>query len=396
MKAYVIYRKDYVRKDDSRGIYIRVLIGQKKKDYNLKISVTPEFWDEKNLSVKRKHFMALKYNLLIESELKRANDILLDFKIKEQSITFDEFEFRYKKIENGDSFLDFVKLIIEENKHKYADETLRSYNSYLTKLQKYKPDISFKEINSLEFSRVYERFMFTVLGNSQNTVRKSLSFIKTLLTEAKKRKFIQEVNFDFNIKKLPGTREYLLENEIKKLEETLHNRSLKIYQQRVLEYFLFACYTGLRYIDLKTLKYKHIIIKDIPDKESGKIHKKDFVMKLINKTQRSTGVVVEIPLIKKAKDLLGTGLPDDLVFNIPHNTNYNLYIKEVMEKAGIEKQISSHCARHTFATHCLTLGIPMEVVQKVLGHADIRTTQIYAKIVDSAKVEAMDKWENEM
>ena len=394
MNAIIFLRKDHINKDGTHGIYLRVRINRKKKEYSLKISILPDQWDDENLLVKRKNPLYKKYNLVIESALKKAEEILLEYKINQQSLTFDEFEFRFKKIENRDSFFEFIKQIIEENKHKFADETIRSYNSYLTKLKKYKPDISFNEVNSLEFSRTYERFMATSLGNKQNTVRKSLSFIKTLLGEAKKRKLIQEVNFDFNLKKLPGNREYLLEEEIKQLEETLRNRSLKIYQQRVLEYFLFACYTGLRYLDLKTLKYKHIVVKDVPDKESGKIIKKEFVRKKINKTQRSTGVVVEIPLINRAKDLLGTGLPEELVFNIPHNTNYNLYIKEVMDKAGIDKQISSHCARHTFATHCLTLGIPLEVVQKVLGHADIRTTQIYAKLVDSAKVVAMDKWDD--
>lgn len=394
MKATVFLRKDHIKKDGTNGVYIRVRINRKKKDYSLKIYILPEHWDEDALLVKRKNPLSKKFNLVIESELKKAKDILLEFKIKEIPLTFEEFEFRFKKIENRNSFIDFAKVYINDNKHKYAEETNRSYNSYLTKIEKFKENITFAEINSLEFSRKYEKFMATNLGNTQNTVRKSLSFIKTLLTEAKNRKLIQDIYFDFKIKKLPGNREYLLENEINQLEETLYSNKLKIYQQRVLEYFLFACYTGLRYSDLKTLKYKHIVAKDIPNKKNGKIDKRQFIQKLINKSKRSTGLVVEIPLLKKAKELLGTGEPEQLVFNIPHNTNFNMYIKEVMAIAGIEKKISSHCARHTFATHCLSLGIPLEVVQKILGHADIRTTQVYAKLVDSAKVEAMDKWEN--
>jgi site-specific recombinase XerD len=63
-----------------------------------------------------------------------------------------------------------------------------------------------------------------------------------------------------------------------------------------------------------------------------------------------------------------------------------------MEIAGINKELSFHCARHTFATVALTIGIPVEVVADLLGHENLQTTKIYAKIVDRLKDEQMNKW----
>lgn len=394
MNAYVFLRTNYVKKDGSCGIYLRILIGQKKKDYNLQISIKPELWNTDDLRVKNKHPLAKKYNLIIENEIKKANDILIDSKIGGNDLSFSQFEFLYKKVKNNKSCLDFIIGFIDENRHTYTDETIRSYNSYLTKLKKYKTDLSFDEVNSIEFSKDYSRFMMNRMGNEQNTVRKSLSFIKTVLNSAQEKNLIQEVKFNFKLKKLPGNREYLTENELKSVEVLLQDRRLRVYQLRVLEYFLFSCYTGLRYKDVKTLKYKHFIKKDVQDRVKMKSIQKDFLKKKINKTKRSTGFIVEIPLLKKAAAITGQGLPDEYVFPVAANSNVNLYLKEIMDLAGVQKKISYHCARHTFAVHCATLGIPIEVVQKILGHSDIRTTQIYYKIVDSAKVEAMNKWED--
>jgi len=101
---------------------------------------------------------------------------------------------------------------------------------------------------------------------------------------------------------------------------------------------------------------------------------------------------VKIPLNNRAKKLIDEGFEYQKVFRVATNQVANRYIKELITLAGINKKISFHCARHTFATHSIELGIPIEVICKLLGHKKIATTQIYAKIMDTVKIREMEKW----
>jgi site-specific recombinase XerD len=394
MNALVILRKDYIKKDGTSQLYLRLIIGQKKKDYSLGLHVKHQNWDDKAQKVKTGDPYYKKQNIIINQNLSKAKGIILDARIKDKQLTFKEFELYFRKLENHESFFEFVANEIEEReKIGLASQTLKSYRSYFTKLKTYKTDISFSEANSMEFAANYTQYMREKRQNGTNTLHKNLSFISRMLGIAKEKGLIGEIYFNFEAKALPGKREYLAMQELEKLENLIHDTRLKTYQLKTLEYFLFACYTGLRYSDLKTLKYKEIVYKDVFNEESGKIEPRRFIQKLMNKTANSTGTTVEIPLIKKADKIAGNGLPEQLVFHVNANQVCNRYSKELMELAGIDKNISMHCARHTFATHGLTLGIPIEVVSKLLGHSNLKTTQIYAKIVDSSKVKAMDRWE---
>ena len=101
-----------------------------------------------------------------------------------------------------------------------------------------------------------------------------------------------------------------------------------------------------------------------------------------------------VPLIEKSKHLIGTGFNNQRVFKVSANQVANRNLKDIMTGAGIKKDISFHCARHTFATVGISLGIPIEVISKLLGHKDLQTTQIYAKVMDHVKIMQMDKWNN--
>lgn len=108
-----------------------------------------------------------------------------------------------------------------------------------------------------------------------------------------------------------------------------------------------------------------------------------------------TGELVSIPIIEKTKQLipeLTTSFQNQALFKVYCDQPTNRYLKEIMVKAGISKYISFHCARHTFATVGLNLGIPMSLISKLLGHTDIKTTEIYAKYSTESKTKEMEKW----
>lgn len=156
------------------------------------------------------------------------------------------------------------------------------------------------------------------------------------------------------------TRKYLTKEELRKIREV---EIKDPYVERVRDCFVFACYTGLAYSDLARVK-DHII------KDGDRWVIRDFRVK--------TGTSYNITLLPPAKEILekyNCELP------VISNQKYNMYLKGLASYVGITKTITTHVARHTFATWALSEGVPIEVVSKMLAHTNIKTTQIYAKIL---------------
>jgi integrase len=217
--------------------------------------------------------------------------------------------------------------------------------------------------------------MIESLGNMENTYYKSLAWIKSMLTRAKVKGLIKNNVFEnYPLKQCKGHREFLTMQELKQLE-SMDLKLLPASERNIYNYFLFACYIGLRYTDLKNLRFNEI--KD---------------NKYIQLTMHKTKDIVTIPLSKQAKQLIGEGFENQKVFRVLTNQKSNEYLKEIMKKAKISKSISFHCARHTLATISIEIGIPLEVTSKLLGHTDIKTTQIYARILETKKFNEMERW----
>jgi len=110
--------------------------------------------------------------------------------------------------------------------------------------------------------------------------------------------------------------------------------------------------------------------------------------------QKKTGDVTVIPLADQARELVGEqkkAKADDPVFDFPHGDDvFNSRLLRWVRSAGINKHITSHSARHTFATMLITQGNDLYSVQHLLGHRDIKVTQVYAKLVDARKSAAIN------
>lgn len=169
-------------------------------------------------------------------------------------------------------------------------------------------------------------------------------------------------------------REYLTKEEVKKLVET------ECVNVQVKQAFLFSCFCGLRYGDVKNLMWQNIIT-------TNGITYADITMQ---KTQKSNLV----PLSQQALQYLPERKNNDLVFNLPAISGIEYVLRNWIIKANISKHITFHCARHTFATMALSSGVDLYTTSKLLGHTDVKTTQIYAKIVDAKKTDAVGKIED--
>ena len=176
-----------------------------------------------------------------------------------------------------------------------------------------------------------------------------------------------------NFKEVDGTRMYLTLDEVRKLAQT------DCEYQNIKRAFLFSCLTGLRRSDVLRLKW-------------GDIHKQDDYTRIIF-TQKKTGCLEYLDISAQAAELLGErGKPNECVFPDIHSPSCtNEAIKRWVLRAGINKDITFHCARHTFAVMMLDLGTDIYTVSKLLGHRELSTTQRYAKVLDKNKQKAISK-----
>lgn len=172
-------------------------------------------------------------------------------------------------------------------------------------------------------------------------------------------------------------RKYLTENELEII------RSCKINVQaiaRVRDLFLFQCYTGLAYADFEKFDFE----KDVEERNG-----KYIVADRRKKTNEDYKIVLLTPAIEILKKY-------DYKLPIISNQKYNVSLKVVAQYAGIDKNITTHMGRHTFAVFALNNGVPIEVVAKMLGHTNIRTTQIYAKVLNSEVEKGFDLLESKI
>lgn len=139
--------------------------------------------------------------------------------------------------------------------------------------------------------------------------------------------------------------------------------------------FLFQCYTGLAYVDMRSFDFESMA------KEVDGAYR-------VRNDRVKTGNKYNITLLPQAMDVL-----EKYDFHLPVQEMhvYNRNLQAIQYRAGIETHISSHVARHSFATICLNNNIPIEVVKEFLGHKDIKTTAIYAKILDKTVNKEFDK-----
>lgn len=234
-------------------------------------------------------------------------------------------------------------------------------------------DVPITQVN-YELIRAYKEYLIGEKDLSYNTTIKFLQFTKKITLRAIRAGWLKMDPFDGMSLTLKETdRPYLTEEEL----ESIENKEFKVQRlELVKDLFLFACYTGLSYSDVKKL-------------QKSEIEKSPKGMWWIRTRRQKTNERSQVPLlapamqiIEKYADLKSLDA-EDKVLPVLSNQKLNSYLKEVADFCGIQKKLTFHVARHTFATTItLSNGVPIESVSKMLGHTNLRTTQHYARIVD--------------
>ena len=243
--------------------------------------------------------------------------------------------------------------------------------------QKYKrEDLYLRELN-LNFIQAFHSFLKIDKGMAQNSSTKHLKLLKKIINLAVANSYMSINPFiTYKVEREPVEIDFLDEEELRKI---INFDTPLPRLERAKDMFLFGCFTGLSYIDIKTLTPEHFE-KD----NAGRIW--------IKKRRVKTGVLSRIPLLPIAKLILDKYKGGEKLLPIQDPADINKYLKDIAILCDIKKRITFHTSRHTFAsTVTLANNISLEVVSKMLGHTNTRMTNHYAKLIDKCIGEQMDK-----
>ncbi|MEP7168675.1 MAG: site-specific integrase, partial [Bacteroidota bacterium] len=256
-------------------------------------------------------------------------------------------------------------------------------------------DLLFDHI-TVTWLKSYEHYLKIDLGNGINTVHSNFRSIRRIINLAINEEIISENKNPFKRFKLvleKVKKDFLTEEELMLIQlAPLQRNSMKDHHRNM---YVFSAYAGgLRISDIITLKWRH------------------FDGERILMQTKKTASIVSIKLPSKAMEILeiyqrNDAKPEDFIFPVFRNdvdytnpqrlffaiTNadedVNTDLREIVKIVGLEKKVTFHSARHTFATRALRKGVRIEYVSKLMGHSSIATTQIYAQVVNAELDKAM-------
>lgn len=390
----------YTKKDGTSRFYIRVTLNRKTKKIPLNLYVKPEYYNPNTKRIKEVKELSdvKKNNLYLKDKESEVEQIIIELERRKQPVTFTNILNIYENKEVNGSFIEFARARLESERNILKPRTYQGLVWSLDKLERHFPNVTIYEIDE-DWLDGYRNILIENLGNKQNTIYGSLSMIRKYITLAHKKTIIKTNPFNnFSLEKEDGKKEHLTLDELDKLHKFYINKSFleltkhddrgKTYltglkYQETLQHILISCYTGLRLSDLKALRYKHI--------ENG------MIIMPMAKSRLNKEKTLRIPITKRLKsvlDLDGDKKPTDKIYQgfVRNSSDINPMLRHIMSEVGINKYLTFHCTRHTFAVSALTLGMSIETVSDIMGHSDLKTTQIYAKVIDDKRIEEMSKW----
>jgi site-specific recombinase XerD len=378
----------YKSKTSSKGLaplFMRITVNGKKSEIATGIHLQAKQWNTRTGCVRGTGAETKEMNKRLELLKATALNAYHSFAEKNATVSAGMIKQKMSGQENdGKTLLKLMRWHNETLNRKSRDEvakaTVYKYEILAEKVSTFinrklkQNDINLKDLNHA-FVTDFEMFLKTEHGISHNTAIKYIQFLKKVIHLAIANGWITEDPFrNFRCSLMLKDRGYLTVDELRCIEAK-PIRSNRLHTIR--QVFVFSCYTGLSYADIKGLFCRHIETKGDGSRWI-----------VINRAK--TGVRSAIPLLPKARQILDSYEPpffpdnDRPLMPIISNQKMNAYLKELAELCIIDKHLTFHLARHTFATTVtLTNGVPIETVSKMLGHANLKTTQLYSKVVDT-------------
>ena len=368
----------------------RITLDGEKVKFSLKAEVSENLWDPKAGRVTGQTKEALQLNRYLEGvkgqlishyrNLSESNEVvtatmlrdaLLGYDVKNDTLltVFEEFNDRQEKL---------IGIDIAQSTFNKFDLTFRRLKEFL-KVKLRKSDILLCQIDR-NFVMDFEAYLKTEYKLDTNSSEKLMRILKRITTMCFKNGQMQRDPFcDHKLRKVKKDRGYLTKTE---LESIIAYKPECKRLEKVRDIFLFCCFTGFDYSTTAALVDKNIVVDDNGSKWIATHRIKTKIPSKVKLLNIPLAIIEKYDLKRDANYLLP----------VMSNAKYNLYLKELASACGIEKNVTSHLARHTFATTVTYAnGVSIESISKMLGHTKISTTQIYARIIDKTISDEMDK-----
>jgi len=393
----IVYRKDKLNKNSEAPVHFRIIKDRKISYIASGLMLPLNSWDFDKNKIKSKHTNSARLNSFLTNKFAEIQDQVFEHETVSKSVTS-------RGLRNevfGKKPINFFEFAEKANNSFLIKNKIGTYDKNKAIIAKIKlfikgAGLSFQDITN-EFLIRFQKFLQEELGNKTNTANNSLKFISQMFKKAYAEDLIDlSLNpfSKFKIKEEKTQRFYLTEDELALIENYQPTKGTKVELHK--DMFVFAAYTGgVRVSDMLQLKWK------------------DFDGTNLNITMRKTGGQISVKVPNKAMEILtkyqnkdntkNSFIFAELDASINLNdareldsalssatAHINKNLKTIASKAGVEKKLSFHISRHTWATRALRKGISIDKVSKLMGHSNLKDTQIYAKIVNSELDKAMD------
>jgi site-specific recombinase XerD len=370
---FVFDRKHTASKTTKGTVQIEILFERKRKWISTGVRLYSDQWNDKT-KVKNT-VQSVDLNERLDAQMQNINEFINNLIKNKETFSFDKLEHFLKYSQQKESFIDFIKRRVSERTD-LRKGTLNTHASLINSLEEFGRIIYFSDITTANIM-YYDDFLHKKY-TKQTTIHGYHKRLKRYINESIKYELIKENPYNklkFDRGKSEGIKYLTIEqiNQIRSLE--IASESI----DKVRDLFIFQCFTGLSYADLFKFDFSTVIERK----------KKFFIRDARVKTQEEYFLM----LLKPAMEILRK-----YDFKLPaiSNYQYNLRLKIVQELAKIKLSLHSHMARHSFAVMALNMGVSIENLAKMLGHTDIKTTQIYAKVLNKSVQEEFEKMDSKL
>lgn len=373
---FVHARKGF-KSDGTALVQLRVTIRRKTRYFSTGISVKKNQWHPENHFVKINK--KVEYNNHLRNMIGKIEDYQYQCRVNDLPLSLDDVE-KLIKNQNYDSFTAYCEGLIYDTRLRSG--TQNNLRSFLKLLKEFGKIETFSDIN-IESIRKFDDWLHTK-GYIPNTVRKKHSFLRRYINKAIEAGHLTDNPYTrFKMPKPVEVRRKFLSWEHLQsiIEKDMPNQRLQI----VKDMFLFSCFTGLAYADVRKLK---------PD-DFYTYNGTMFIITNRSKTDEESA----IPLMPQAAAIVEkyNDPESERLLPIPSNQRMNSYLKEIQTLCNIPIEMTTHVARHTFATTVtLENNVPIETVSRMLGHVKLSTTQIYARITRQKLANDMSQLTNKL
>jgi len=395
--SFVCYlKKSNVLKSGEVPVYMRITVNKRAVFLSMQGSILPSLWSQAKEKSKGKDKAAQELNRYIDAVKAKLCQIYRELEIDGKPVSAQIIKDIFQGNVESEEGKTLVEVHTEHNERcrklvdtEYSPSTIYKFDASLKFLQLFmekeygKDDIPLNNLNE-NFIRQYEAFLKTERGCSNNSAVKHLKIFKKVIRIALANDWIQKDPFASIRFRMDEVHvDFLTMEEL----QTLINKELSIKRlAQIRDVFVFCAFSGLAFVDVKGLRKEHVIKDD-----NGKMW--------IRKPRQKTNNMCNIPLLQIPQDILARYEDDKecqlrgQLLPVPTNQKMNAYLKELAEICGINKRLTHHVSRHSYATLCLANKVSMENVAKMLGHSSTRMTQHYARVLDQSIAEDMDNLE---